>query len=286
MRAEKVLYYCLGGGLGHLSRAKVILDTYQVNDYRILTASHWATKIFPSSVCIQVPSSLEKDILGLREYLRKVLIDYTPDRIMIDTFPAGIMGELTKDLLGEIPLLWVCRRLKWQAYQPKLPNVPLFFEQALLMESLEQEHLDYLSVTSKEVLAFSWPKTLPVCTISLTDYLSESESQKPLWLLVHSTPQEEVEALADYAQEVALIEGIDPCFILITMEAVEMDGVKVVPYFPAIDFYPFADRIFTGAGFNSIQWAKVSGIKHHILPFERRYDDQFARKMEWGKWAE
>ena len=52
---------------------------------------------------------------------------------------------------------------------------------------------------------------------------------------------------------------------------------RSVAHVPAVDLYPTADRIVTGGGFNAVRQTEAWSDRHLVVPFERRFDDQFAR---------
>src|SRR5204863_1331180 len=81
-------------------------------------------------------------------------------------------------------------------------------------------------------------------------------------LVVHSEPHEREELLA-YAREVCRAEGV-------------ADPIVSPDVYPATLIAANATRIFTGGGFNAMRQFGHDR-RHRPLPFERRFDDQYAR---------
>ena len=79
------------------------------------------------------------------------------------------------------------------------------------------------------------------------------------------------------------IEKVDVNLILISPDNLSVQKSVQKPNLFHFDIYPAsvlfeqADKIFTACGFNAMQQTKDFRNKHHFIPFERRYDDQFER---------
>ena len=54
--------------------------------------------------------------------------------------------------------------------------------------------------------------------------------------------------------------------------------VDAVPVWPLFDGAP---RVVAAAGANTVRQLLAAGAPHHLVPVERRWDDQFAR----ARWA-
>ncbi|MCU1229661.1 MAG: hypothetical protein JWO97_2545, partial [Acidobacteria bacterium] len=106
---------------------------------------------------------------------------------------------------------------------------------------------------------------------------SELQIEAPYSLVVHSGPASEVEELIDYARMAAKAEGEESLPIVVaTRAAINVREVIVVDAYPATSLANGAVRIITGAGFNCMR--QFGGDpRHHVVPFPRRYDDQFIR---------
>lgn len=82
-------------------------------------------------------------------------------------------------------------------------------------------------------------------------------------MVVHSGPAGECQELLTYARDVCHAEGVG-------------DPIVAIDVYPATLLAPRATRIFTAGGFNAMrQFGRDA--RHRPLPFDRRFDDQYAR---------
>ena len=105
-------------------------------------------------------------------------------------------------------------------------------------------------------------------------------------LIVHSQPQAEVDALCVHAAEYAERERIHPHLLLISPlppPAPLQGRIRWLPSAEARAFFALAERIFSAAGFNTMQQLKGWQGRHEVLPFFRRFDDQFWRARSYKR---
>ena len=144
--ADVVLYYALGGGLGHLTRARQVLAALDLtDDAALLTASRFARdqRVTGELPVVQVPRWLGRDRAAFREWLAVTLADLRPQELIVDSFPGGILGELCGMELP--PARHVARRLRWPAYAPRLDGPLPRYEVAYVLEPLEDRHAQALA---------------------------------------------------------------------------------------------------------------------------------------------
>jgi predicted glycosyltransferase len=113
-----VLYYALGGGLGHLTRAKQVLSALGLTDQAaLLTASNYANdqRVTGQIPLVDVPRRLGQDRRAFAGWLASTLAELEPEQLIVDSFPGGILGELCG--LELPPARYVARRLRWPAYR-------------------------------------------------------------------------------------------------------------------------------------------------------------------------
>jgi hypothetical protein len=98
------------------------------------------------------------------------------------------------------------------------------------------------------------------------------------WLIVHSGPLAEVEELVAYTAELRRLHGSDvevrvatPCHPTLP------PGFERIDAFPATPLFGAAERIITAAGFNVMLETERHRERHEVVPFPRRFDDQFLR---------
>ncbi|MEO8379217.1 MAG: hypothetical protein ABI779_06100 [Acidobacteriota bacterium] len=261
-----ILYYAPGGGLGHLTRGRRVLETLGLaSDAAFLTASPYATdvRVTGNLPVVSMPATLEGDLEAHRAWMRDAVAG--ADRLIIDTFPAGIQGELED--FG-VPMDLVARSLRWDVYRREVPSPLPRFDRIWSIEPLRHEH-----ETALRAQATSWS------ALDLrTPPSDECPRQAPYWLIVHSGPPHEVEELVAHAEELRRIEGSSEPVLVATRSTIALP-----PAFERIDAVPVthllagATRIVSAAGYNIMLETEPHRAKHHPIPFARRYDDQYAR---------
>jgi hypothetical protein len=230
-----IVYYAVGGGLGHLVRATRVIAKLGI-DAVIATASPYAERVCTNF--IRVPQSLENDLHAHREWIREL----KAERIIADTFPGGIQGELCG---LDVPVDCVARLLRWDAYRAAVP-----FELPRIGTTYVVEELTHAPLGNVVPLDLSLP-------------IVETVEQNEDWLVVHSGPDEEVRELVAFAKELG--------------KSKELRVISGAEVWPAAPLCPAAAKIITAAGFNVMLETEQWRAKHGIVPFARRFDDQFVR---------
>jgi hypothetical protein len=169
------LYYALGGGLGHLTRARKVLEALRL-DAVILSASPFGGdhRVTGPHRALKVPRRLGHDRDAFRAWLAPLLRE--ADELIVDTFPGGILGELCG--LELPPATLIARRLRWEVYEQRLGG-PL---------------PRYQRTYEVEPLGVGEPLELPQAPIG------EPLSDEPHWLVVHAGPQHERDELIARAE--------------------------------------------------------------------------------------
>ncbi|MFC4068790.1 hypothetical protein [Actinoplanes subglobosus] len=246
--------YVRGGGLGHLTRIRAYLHTCHPGETAtILTTS---------------PFTADPRVLGPHRLLPAVALpSLHPSTLVVDAFPAGLDGELSA---ASIPrgtrTVHLARLLRWDAYLPLLPADPVRFDETWLLEDLTPEHRAH------------FPAAAP---LTLTDPPESTPrgAAEGSWLIVHSGPAPEIHELIGYARDCATAEGIRPRLLLAAPSAphdLPEDVAHIDPY-PAWPLFAEAARVITAAGFNAVRQTRPWRSKHLMLPFPRRWDDQYTR---------
>ena len=231
-----ILYYAVGGGLGHLTRGLRVIEKLGLRDVVIASASPYAERVCKSFV--RVPRELDGDVAAHRAWLRGL----NAERIIADTFPGGIQGELCG---LDVPIDYVARLLRWNAYRAAVPFALPRIEKTYVVEELA--HAPFGEAV---------PLDLSVAEV---EPVEEDDS----WLVVHSGPDDEVRELVAFARELG--------------KPKRLDVVSGGDVWPASSLFPAAAKIITAAGFNVMLETEQWRAKHVIVPFTRRFDDQFVR---------
>jgi hypothetical protein len=279
------LYYANGGGLGHLTRANAFLRQLKIeNETAILTASKFAEdkRIVGDIEIIKVDDDLSQQRKKYRDFLQKVLSDLLPEKIFLDSFPAGIIGEFTDFDFGKTEVSYIARLLKWRNYSYCLIGKPPQFKKTFVLEMLEKEHQIFIENHSDEITGLELHYPHP--EKQNEDFIKQIvKKHNPFWLIVHAGNIEETGELWKFAEEIKEIEKAEVELVLISPNP--FPNKICFDIYPASLLFPFAKRIFTAGGFNAVQQTKDLRSKHFVMPFERRYDDQFARAERLNNFA-
>jgi hypothetical protein len=232
-----IVCYARGGGLGHLTRVRAYLHTVHPGA--------------PATILTEWPGDIS-DISGISE-------------VVVDAFPAGLDGEV--EVPPGVRVVHLARLLRWDAYRPLISR-PVRFDQTWLCEPVGEPHLAYLRSVS-----------VRVDPLELEDPPATAPALPGDWLIVHSGPPEEIMELVAYARESAALEGADPRLVLVSPAAppelpADVAHLDVYPVWP---LFASAERIVSAAGFNVVRQAAPYRDKHRMVPFPRRFDDQFTR---------
>jgi methylmalonyl-CoA mutase cobalamin-binding subunit len=263
-----IAHYALGGGLGHLVRARAVAEALGQADRAVLvTASVHAgdERVTGGMAVARVPDRLARDPAALRVFIE----DLRPDELVVDAFPAGILGELCG--FDAAPCRHVARRLRWGRYARRLDGPLPRFVETFVLEPLEASHARALERASDRVV----PLDLPPAPAARP----RAAMAEPHWLVVHAGPEAEVAELVAHARERMALEGADARLVVIAparppelpADALWLDAHPAAPYFAA------AERIVTAAGFNAMRETAPHAARHHPVPFPRPLDDQYAR---------
>ena len=170
-----ILYYAVGGGLGHLARARRVLTRLGLRDRAVIL-----TAVEEPRITGGIPTATSADFLAY-------------ERIIVDAFPCGLLGEL-QDI--DVPMDYVARLLQWDAYTSATGAVMPHFETTYLVEPVTH------ALDSDRVVE-----------LDLSEPPFEAE-EEDFWLVAHSGDDDEVRHLADYAHELQQIEGIDAPIVI------------------------------------------------------------------------
>jgi len=256
-----LLWCALGGGLGHLSRARALFAAAPELAARttlLASSDLWPTIDLPCPVVV-VPHAVRgrrRDWMG---WVGAVLEEHSPRALVLDAFPDGMLGEW-RELAPALPRLHLARRLQWDRYLEKAGRGASRLESLILepLEPLHREHLESRGTFHclEAPLVHPERENVPV-----------SGTRK---VVAHSGPLGEQEELS------------------------RLSGIALDPSAPDVEFFP--DRaslaslaaIASGCGYNTAaeSFADLSGRRRVLHPFPRPLDDQFARHafLEAGGW--
>jgi hypothetical protein len=272
----------MGGGLGHLVRARAFVHSVGFEGrVTLITSSALARdpRVAPGVDVVVAPEELDRQPSDFRSWLFRQLEQVAADRLCLDTFPAGILGELAAGWSQGLKLWHVARRLRWENYAPRLrevrarqPSEPeLRFDQCWQVEALHPEQQAFLEQHCDEITPLDLrdppaPNSAPL-------------RERSYWLVVHSGPSEEVADLVEHALEMRAIERAQaPIYVATQCQPrFEHPEASTIDVFPATPYFEGAERLVTAAGFNVLRQTQAYRHKQTIIPMPRRYDDQCER---------
>ena len=251
-----IAVYAIGGGAGHVTRARRVIEALGIEAVIVATPSD--RRAAGGIPLVEIPRTLEGDPVAHRSWLREQPFD----RLIVDTFPCGIQGELAG---LDLPLDFIGRLLRVGEYRKATANAPWpRFGTAYIVEEGAP------AVEAARVV----PLELRVDPAELAGGASPVPEAGGYWLIVHSGPAAEVEELVRYAEE--LRRG-RPVVVATPVELTLPDGFTRIDLFPATPLFAGAETILSAAGFNIMLETEAWRGKHLVVPFPRRFDDQFAR---------
>lgn len=300
-----IVCYAQGGGLGHLTRVRAYLHTvYPGRCATIVTSSPFAAdpRVLGRHRVICPPAGLEppagtpetageRGLPGARElaaWLAATLRALAPRELVVDAFPAGLRGELSEAIVPRSvrSVTHLARLLRWEAYRPVVAGPParrpLRFEHTWTVEPLTAEHHARIAALSGRVSPIDLVEPPPV------DEVDPAGAATGAWLVVHAGPAAETAQLLAYARETAILEGVAARLVLVVprrLAGLPAD-VEQLPAYPALPLFERAGRVVTAAGCNAVRQLAPWRERHRMLPFPRRFDDQFTRatraRTQWS----
>ena len=272
-----IIYYACGGGLGHVTRGTAILRQVRRLGHGHVLAVTNAVNCLPLAheglphlhLHARQPDEFAAEV-------RDALKPLDPALLVVDAFPAGVVGELA-ELLPEFPCprVLVCRHLKSgttpapEVLRPLFarvvavePPAPDWAEPALAVGPVLIRDADELLPRDEARRRLGVPGTAPV--------VLGVSSDEPEWTasffgllakaLARSCPEAVLRLASPY-----LSTGADP---------------HGVDHYPLLELMPGVDVVVGPAGYNLYHEAQACGVPAIFLPRERRYDDQHWRARD------
>ncbi len=275
-----IFYYALGGGMGHLMRAHAIARSLARIDTRpfvTFTNARFAQPVVP--IRLQLEGRPQPEELGA--LARELLTALKPSVLVVDAFPAGILGELPA-LLPKVacPKVAILRRLqpawveKWEL--PRL--LASRYDQAALIEPGARFDGYPAQVPTRE--------TPPVLARNASELLAPAEARAALEhggeapLVVAAITGE---PLGDYgilrAAETHLCAACGDDASLRLAVPMRPGGHAAKSFFPVplMEVLTGVDLVIGACGYNLAHETAALGVPAIFLPQRRTYDDQRGR---------
>jgi hypothetical protein len=278
------LYYAFGGGLGHQTRAQAVRHTLGLQGDFVMLSAAPATQD-QTVTHLLAPTGLEEDLPTFRAWISDAIQRFQPKQFFVDAFPAGLLGELCDfPWPPALELIHIARILRWDSYAELIHGTLPRYAQTWLVEGISAQQLHALEAISAHTSALSlqYPPENSRSTELHTITNRWVQQDQPVWLIVHSGPDDETAELLAYARDCAEQEGAKPHFVVASPGTPLPDesDIERIDLQPASTLFPFAARIITACGFNSMQQTTPWRERHLCMPFARRFDDQFLRRKQ------
>jgi hypothetical protein len=268
LAAANLVYYALGGGLGHLTRALAIINALDRTGssalaFTLVTNSPLAKRLNINRFIDRISLVTINSETELTDRITAVF-QVEPKLVLVDTFPRGLMGELVPWLKRlRCPRLLIQRYLNphyltsfaigefvttnYQACLRLADNLPT--------QQLHQNTYDLAAVT----LATE-------STIAPTLFIGQSQ---PRLLFI------------DFGVAADRFIAAIPELFSLRVVTVKSDRVASLPaaleFFPASALFSQADLIVGGCGYNLFHEVRREQRPAIFLPQRQTYDDQFGR---------
>lgn len=267
-----IAFYVQGGGLGHLTRIHKLIQYLKIDakEVLIITPSKFL-ELFTSYFFVRISWNGSSEDWSKK--ITEQLLLHNIKQCYVDAFPLGIKGELIPvyRALPSISYIYICRILQWKKYVSIIPKdlIPNFTK-TLVLEKIYEEHLNWAHEVSKHVQVVQLPLVLPKENVKL--------SNTPYALVIHSGNQKDVIELCKKAKT-AIANDILSIYVF-TQVHIAFDDKRFhirVQKYPVDQYFKYANKIITAAGFNLIHELEPYHKKHIVIPIDRLYDDQFFR---------
>lgn len=261
-----ILYYAIGSGLGHLTRGRRVLEALALAQAAtFVTASPYAEDVRVTGgipVIRRAATSGARPRCASRLVRRGCARRQTPDRRYVSLRDSGEVGGL------DVPMDLVARLLRWNEYRRVVPDGIPCFDTVWRIEELTPEHEVALQAQARRILPLDLGAS-PIPAAEPGNY----------WVVVHSGPEAEVRELVEYAEELRAVAVNPPERVVVASPCpVPLpSGFVSRDVYPAAQLFPGAARIISAAGFNVMLETEPWRAKHVVLPFARKFDDQYRR---------
>lgn len=289
---QRWFIYALGGGLGHLHRslalARAAVRQSRQTEVVVLTNSPYANCLPISKEKSDAMNVIVLDpILSRDETVARVKDAFkkTPfDRLIVDTFPRGLGGELP-GIIAELrcPKVLVHRDLN-----------PRYIEQANLSEVSRQ--FDKIVVPGEaapfETMAHA-VRTAPWLIRDSDELLSPVEARRvlkansntlPIVAVVGSGKIEEVDEMHQVAEQLDADLLAVAAVRFMTPQQTDSTSLVIINLWPLMEVLPGVSVVVGSGGYNTVQETKAVGVPLIGLPRQRLYDSQ-RRRLEGGNVA-
>lgn len=280
---KRWLIYALGGGWGHLNRA-IALARKAPYPVEILVNSPYAIVVgaaLPYHITLKLlPDDISRE--AVRSYVQSWLVDTPASCLIVDTFPRGLVGELTTILsLFKQPRILIHRDLNPHYVETKQITdfVQHQYDQVLIPgeASVPLQHLSHACFTAPWLLRDA--DELITVRNPLRDRFQFPRDQPLIIVCATGRPDE----LATFGELTRILARQYRTFTVRCLAAqlpLDCPPDLWITHWPGIEVLQFADMVIGGAGYNLSYECAALKIPLIALPLRRQYDRQIHRAMQ------
>lgn len=299
------LIYALGGGWGHLNRAIALGRVVaQKRPARILTNSPYANIVraalrdrFPTShPSLQLqPISPQLNLEATRRQVQEILWKTTYDRLIIDTFPRGLGGELVEVLPHcNIPRVLIHRDLNPDYVQQKgIPSFVMQHYHGVLIpgegDGLPLAHLPNVSHTepwlicdSKELFEWITIRSSLAPLKGSNHSLNDIDCVPPIIIICATGNPSELSFFGQLTPQLQAALPDTKVYCLATTCPPQCPSDRWLCHYPAIDYLQVADVVVGGGGYNLVYECRALNVPLISFALPRLYDRQSRRLQRYG----
>ncbi len=193
----------------------------------------------------------------------------TPDALLVDAFPGGVMGELCGlRALAGLELRRTARLLRWGRLRApvrgrRFPR----YDAIAVVEALQPGHARALAALSGNVAPLGAPRPRRRIRVRCPGRRAGGSS---------CTPARPARSARSPGSPTSAAAGA-PLGVVTPITVDDLPaGAETVDAIPAAPLYPGAAGIVAGAAFNTVRELAPYRDRHVCVPFDRRLDDQHA----------
>ena len=160
--ARRLLCYALGGGLGHVTRTRAVLEATGWDGDAVLLAAPDALPAAGGLELLAPDYDDAADPAALGRWVARAIAEQAPDALLVDAFPGGVLGELCGlRALAGLELHHTARLLRWGVYARRC-ELPLpHYDAIAVVEPLHPGHARALAAGSGAVAPLELPAPAP-----------------------------------------------------------------------------------------------------------------------------
>ncbi len=255
---RRILFYALGGGFGHVTRACHLAGEMGRRGIRtlVLCPDRCRSHVERTSPC-QATANLERSQLAL--WFQRRLVEFEPDLLVMDTFPRGVLGEVVTP-----PGLAKLLVTRWVA--------PDYYRKPVVRKAL-QEFDEICWTEPRSDLSFPGLDCEPVMSMTaplgrVAARLTMGADERPLILGMGSGEDSDQRKILHRLKRLGRLQQWDVRWFSRELGTYVEDLASLLKG---------ADVIVSAAGYNSYYEIARAGVPVLFLPQQRTVDDQMKR---------